>query len=108
MAWRTAEYPLEEIKHQHHFLYSLAADLSMLRLLEAFLESVPQLLLQLYIVLGRQGCSLVQSKPGFLSIHDFASTLLMLPSCSFRDIVLLHECRLGLGGLSAVPAQISS
>lgn len=52
----------------------------MLRLLEAFLESVPQLLLQLYIVLDRQECSLVQSEPSFLSIHDFTSTSLTLLS----------------------------
>lgn len=62
VAWRTAECPLEEIKHQHHVVFSLAADLSMLRLLEAFLESTPQLLLQLYIVLGQREYSLLQSK----------------------------------------------
>lgn len=91
LAWRTAEYPPEEIKHQHHSLFCLAADLSMLRLLEAFLESVPQLLLQLYIILGRQECSLVQCKPRFLSIHDlvfiiYGSSFL----CSFGDFVLLR------------------
>lgn len=62
LLWRTAEHPGEALKHQHHLLFSLAADLSMLRLMEAFLESVPQLLLQLYITLGRQECSLIQSK----------------------------------------------
>lgn len=89
LAWWTAEYPPEETKH--HSLFCLAADLSMLRLLEAFLESVPQLLLQLYIILGRQECSLVQSKPRFLSIHDlvfiiYGSSFL----CSFGDLVLFR------------------
>lgn len=34
----------------HRKLFCMAADLSMLRMFESFLESVPQLLLQLYIL----------------------------------------------------------
>lgn len=86
LLWGTAEYPGEELKHQHHLLFSLAADLSMLRLLEAFLESVPQLLLQLYIALDRQECSLIQCKTShvFPSCHKFASISFTHPS--FADL----------------------
>lgn len=41
-------------------LFGLAADLSMLRLMETFLESVPQLLLQTYIMLQHQRTSKLQ------------------------------------------------
>lgn len=41
-------------------LFGLAADLSMLRLIETFLESVPQLLLQSYIILQHQHTSKMQ------------------------------------------------
>lgn len=82
LLWRTAEHPGEALKHQHRLLFGLAADLSMLRLMEAFLESVPQLLLQLYIALGRQEYSLIQSRTSqfFPSRCEFASMLLMHPS----------------------------
>lgn len=38
----------------------MATDLSMLKLFETFLESVPQLLLQLYILLAHGGSSVLQ------------------------------------------------
>ncbi|KAM6900543.1 XK-related protein 9 [Xenentodon cancila] len=37
-------------KHGHYGLFCMAADLSMLKVFEVFLESVPQLLLQLYLL----------------------------------------------------------
>ncbi|KAJ8279737.1 hypothetical protein COCON_G00068030 [Conger conger] len=36
----------------HHEMFGMAADLTMLRLIETFVESAPQLLLQIYIILG--------------------------------------------------------
>lgn len=61
--WTTANsYTVEEMRYAHHNLFCLATDLSMLKLFEAFLESVPQLLLQLYIVLGQQESSVMQCK----------------------------------------------
>lgn len=44
----------------HQKLFGLATDLSMLKLFEAFLESVPQLLLQLYILLDQKEVSIMQ------------------------------------------------
>lgn len=88
LLWRTAEYPGEEIEHQHHILFGLAADLSMLRLLEAFLESVPQLLLQLYIVLGRQECSVFQSKRSQVFQVDVnLHTFYLLPSFAVLGMI---------------------
>lgn len=61
--WETTNsYTVEEKRTVHHSLFCLATDLSMLRLFEAFLESVPQLLLQLYIVLDHDNCSVMQCK----------------------------------------------
>lgn len=53
--WRT---PSESSNEKE--LFGLAADLSMLRLMETFLESVPQLLLQTYIMLWHQRTSKIQ------------------------------------------------
>lgn len=41
-------------------IFALATDLSMLRLFETFLESVPQLVLQLYIILEYNHRSILQ------------------------------------------------
>lgn len=63
VVWTTTNSDtVEERRDVHHNLFCLATDLSMLKLLEAFLESVPQLLLQLYIVMGHNECSLMQCK----------------------------------------------
>ncbi|KAK1884761.1 XK-related protein 9 [Dissostichus eleginoides] len=49
--WRSSASCTEDQRSvEHHRLFCLATDLSMLKLFEAFLESVPQLLLQIYIV----------------------------------------------------------
>lgn len=63
MVWAAGSPCTEESRRdRHHHLFCLAADLSMLKLFESFLESVPQLLLQLYIVLGHEKYSLIQCK----------------------------------------------
>lgn len=62
VVWTTNSYTVEERRDVHHKLFCLATDLSMLKLFEAFLESVPQLLLQLYIVMGHEECSVMQCK----------------------------------------------
>lgn len=60
MVWRTTSHTEEERKDVHQSLFGLASDLSMLKLFEAFLESVPQLLLQLCIILGHDEISVLQ------------------------------------------------
>ncbi|XP_034428458.1 XK-related protein 9 isoform X2 [Hippoglossus hippoglossus] len=77
---------VEERREEHHSLFCVAADLSMLKLFEAFLESAPQLLLQLYILLDHCKGSVMQ--------------------CKFIYGLFLLQYRLGPGGLSPLPAQI--
>lgn len=60
MVWKRTSHTEEEINDVHQSLFGLATDLSMLKLFEAFLESVPQLLLQLYITLGQGEISILQ------------------------------------------------
>lgn len=63
VVWATTNSDTDEKRRDvHQKLFGLATDLSMLKLFESFLESVPQLLLQLYIVLGHAECSVVQCK----------------------------------------------
>ncbi|KAL1006296.1 hypothetical protein UPYG_G00070400 [Umbra pygmaea] len=47
-------------RHDHHVLFGHAADLSMLKMFETFLESSPQLLLQFYIMLRHTHFSILQ------------------------------------------------
>ncbi|TNN88948.1 XK-related protein 9 [Liparis tanakae] len=63
VVWKSRHpYTVDERRDVHHKLFCMATDLSMLKLFETFLESVPQLLLQLYIVLGHGDCSVLQCK----------------------------------------------
>lgn len=59
---KTTSLTVEELKDRHRQLFRQAADLSMLKLFESFLESAPQLLLQLYILSGHQEISITQCK----------------------------------------------
>nr|XP_023650163.1 XK-related protein 9 [Paramormyrops kingsleyae]XP_023650164.1 XK-related protein 9 [Paramormyrops kingsleyae] len=56
----TKEYDWYDEDELHLQLFGQAADLSMLRLFETFLESAPQLVLQLYVVLGHDQRSIIQ------------------------------------------------
>ncbi|KAL6462948.1 hypothetical protein MHYP_G00293700 [Metynnis hypsauchen] len=69
---------------QGHF--GLAADLSMLRLLETFLESVPQLILQLYIVLQYQHASVIQYISMVVSFLNIAWTTVDYWRCLRRSL----------------------
>ncbi|XP_066497423.1 XK-related protein 9 [Hoplias malabaricus] len=65
---------------------SALRDLSMLRLFETFLESVPQLLLQLYIVLQQQDATVIQSLSMVVSFLSTAWTLVDFWRCLRRSL----------------------
>ncbi|XP_036414259.1 XK-related protein 9 [Colossoma macropomum] len=67
-------------------LFGLAADLSMLRLFETFLESVPQLILQLYIVLKHQHASVIQYISMVVSFLNIAWTTVDYWRCLRRSL----------------------
>lgn len=52
----------EEMRIEHCKLFHMATDLSMLKLFESLLESAPQLLLQVYIVMAHRDGSSMQCK----------------------------------------------
>lgn len=52
----------EEMRNEHRKLFHMATDLSMLKLFESLLESAPQLLLQVYIVMAHRDGSPMQCK----------------------------------------------
>ncbi|XP_076868990.1 XK-related protein 9 [Brachyhypopomus gauderio] len=77
-------------------LFGLATDLSMLRLFETFLESVPQLLLQLYIMLEHQHRSTLQYISMVVSFLNIAWTTVDFWRCFRRS----------LPGISEIPGGI--
>ncbi|XP_029313949.1 LOW QUALITY PROTEIN: XK-related protein 9 [Cottoperca gobio] len=86
----------EERKDEHHKLFCLATDLSMLKLFEAFLESVPQLLLQLYIVLDHSQCSVMQYLSMAFSFFNIAWALVDYRRCLRRSLPQIREMPSGL------------
>ncbi|XP_068604331.1 XK-related protein 9 [Brachionichthys hirsutus] len=75
VVWTTGNPCAEEDRKVHHNLFCLATDLSMLKLFESFTESAPQLLLQLYIVLGHETCSVMQYASMAFSVFKLAWAL---------------------------------
>ncbi|XP_035513539.1 XK-related protein 9 [Morone saxatilis] len=80
----------------HYKLFCMATDLSMLKLFEAFLESVPQLLLQLYIVLGHAECSVLQYLSMTFSFFNIAWALVDYRRCLRRSLRHVKEMPSGL------------
>ncbi|KAM9839343.1 XK-related protein 9 [Aulostomus maculatus] len=80
----------------HHRLFCHATDLSMLKLLEAFLESVPQLLLQVYIVLGHEESSYMQYVSMAFSFLNIAWALVDYRRCLRRSLPCVREMPSGL------------
>lgn len=90
-------YTVEENREKHHNLFCLATDLSMLKLFEAFLESVPQLLLQVYIVLiGHGEVSLLQYLSVAFSFFSIAWALVDYRRCLRRSLPHINEMPSGL------------
>ncbi|XP_029004380.1 XK-related protein 9 [Betta splendens] len=81
---------------EHHSLFCLATDLSMLKLFEAFMESVPQLLLQLYILLGRGQCSVMQYVSVSFSFLNTAWALVDYRRCLRRSLPHVTDMPSGL------------
>ncbi|KAL2085165.1 hypothetical protein ACEWY4_018485 [Coilia grayii] len=76
----------------HRGLFGQATDLSMLRLFEAFLESVPQLLLQLYIVLlGHGHISVLQFISMVASFFNVSWAMVDYRRCHRRSLPHLSE-----------------
>lgn len=92
----TNSYAEEEIRDEHKRLFGLATDLSMLRLFEAFLESVPQLLLQLYIILGHDEGSVMQYISVAFSFFNAAWALVDYRRCLRRSLPHIREMPSGL------------
>ncbi|TDG97254.1 hypothetical protein EPR50_G00224030 [Perca flavescens] len=101
VVWTTTDSDtVEERRNVHHNLFCLATDLSMLKLFEAFLESVPQLLLQLYIVMGQNECSLIQYFSMAFSFFNIAWALVDYRRCLRRS--LPHVCEMPSGLPTAI------
>ncbi|XP_041824236.1 XK-related protein 9 isoform X2 [Melanotaenia boesemani] len=86
----------EQMKEEHHKLFCMATDLSMLKLFEAFLESVPQLLLQLYIFLCHNEWSVMQYISLVFSFLNVAWVLVDYRRCLRRSIPAYREMPSGL------------
>ncbi|KAG9283231.1 XK-related protein 9 [Astyanax mexicanus] len=77
-------------------LFGQAADLSMLRMFETYLESVPQLLLQLYIVLQHQQASHIQYISMVISFFNIAWSTVDYWRCLRRSLPDTMEIPTGL------------
>nr|XP_019942954.1 PREDICTED: XK-related protein 9 [Paralichthys olivaceus] len=87
---------VEESREEHHYLFCLATDLSMLKLFEAFLESAPQLLLQIYILLGHDEGSVMQYLSMAFSFFNLAWALVDYRRCLRRSLHHIREMPSGL------------
>ncbi|CAL8311489.1 unnamed protein product [Merluccius merluccius] len=88
--------PMEVKRAAHYRLFCLATDLSMLKLFEAFLESLPQLLLQVYLVLDHGECSLAQYVSMAFSFCNAAWALVDYRRCLRRTLHGVPEMPSGL------------
>ncbi|XP_029385220.1 XK-related protein 9 [Echeneis naucrates] len=97
MVWTTTNsFTEEQSRELHHNLFCLATDLSMLKLFETFLESVPQLLLQLCIQLGHSESSILQYISMAFSFCNIAWALVDYRRCLRRSLPHIREMPAGL------------
>uniref|UniRef100_A0A9J8BBR1 XK-related protein n=1 Tax=Cyprinus carpio carpio TaxID=630221 RepID=A0A9J8BBR1_CYPCA len=82
-------------EEQFH-LFGLATDLSMLRMFEVFLESVPQLVLQVYIILGHNHQSYLQYISMAVSLLNIAWAMVDYRRCFRRSLPYLKEMPSGI------------
>ncbi|XP_077365197.1 XK-related protein 9 [Festucalex cinctus] len=86
----------DEKKEAHHRLFCQATDLSMLKLFEAFLESAPQLLVQIYVVQYHGEASIVQYLSMVFSCFNIAWALVDYQRCLRRSLPHIQEMPSGL------------
>uniref|UniRef100_A0A8C6U4J4 XK-related protein n=1 Tax=Neogobius melanostomus TaxID=47308 RepID=A0A8C6U4J4_9GOBI len=87
----------EERREKHQKLFCMATDLSMLKMFETFLESAPQLLLQVYIVLlGHRKNSILQYLSMAFSFISIAWSLVDYRRCLRRSLPHISEMPSGL------------
>ncbi|XP_057679715.1 XK-related protein 9 [Corythoichthys intestinalis] len=85
-----------ERREVHYRLFCHATDLSMLKLFEAFLESAPQLLLQIYIIQDHGEASLVQYFSMIFSFFNISWALVDYRRCLRRSLPHIQEMPSGL------------
>nr|XP_057916482.1 XK-related protein 9 [Doryrhamphus excisus] len=86
----------ESTTEVHHRLFCQATDLSMLKLFEAFLESAPQLLLQIHIALHQCDVSIMQYLSMVLSCFNISWALVDYRRCLRRSLPQVREMPSGL------------
>ncbi|KAK5850271.1 hypothetical protein PBY51_014534 [Eleginops maclovinus] len=97
VVWKSMDSCTEDQRRaEHHRLFCLATDLSMLKLFEAFLESVPQLLLQIYIVLRNREGSAMQYISMAFSFLTISWALVDYRRCLRRSLPHIREMPSGL------------
>lgn len=96
--WITGHlYTEEASREKHHSLFCMAADLSMLKMFKTFLESAPQLVLQVYIVLlGHKEASIFQYLSMAFSFVSMAWSLVDYRRCLRRSLPHINEMPSGL------------
>lgn len=96
--WTTGHlYTAEESRGKHHHLFCMATDLSMLKMFKTFLESAPQLLLQVYIILlGHREASTFQYLSMAFSFISMAWSLVDYRRCLRRSLPHISEMPSGL------------
>ncbi|XP_033841736.1 XK-related protein 9 [Periophthalmus magnuspinnatus] len=95
--WNATHFPAEEKRQRHHNLFCMATDLSMLKLFETFLESAPQLLLQVYIVLlGHREATVLNYVSMAFSFLSIAWSLVDYRRCLRRSLPHISEMPSGL------------
>ncbi|XP_012712850.2 XK-related protein 9 [Fundulus heteroclitus] len=94
--WKAPDSNNSEPQERHHKLFCMAADLSMLKLFESFLESAPQLLLQLYIRQGHDESSVFQYLSLVFSVFNLAWSLVDYRSLLRRSLPHIRQLPSGL------------
>ncbi|XP_010884285.1 XK-related protein 9 [Esox lucius] len=93
--WSRPPVPVDDSRDFHLHLFGQAADLSMLKLFETFLESSPQLLLQLYIMLSSNHWSMLQCVSMAFSLVNIAWALVDYRRCLRRSLSKVREMPCG-------------